>query len=217
MEPYSLDHVALWVSDRDSLATFLCERLDVHVIDRTDRYTLVGPSGLAGKLTLFDAVGGTVLRPSRLVSVTLADEDASREPLQTEDGLLLTFAAHPTAERHAVIGATFRCDDPAVSAARYVDGFGFEARGVHPNVATLSVGEGTITLVREAAPDVECPLLNHLGLLVQSAQDHIDEATERGMTILDVVDAPNTYAVFLDGPDGVRIEFVEHKPEFALT
>ena len=33
----------------------------------------------------------------------------------------------------------------------------------------------------------------------------------------DVVDAANTLAVFLRGPDRIRLEYVEHKPEFALT
>ena len=38
-----------------------------------------------------------------------------------------------------------------------------------------------------------------------------------GIEIDNVVDAPNTYAVFLRGPEHVRIEYVEHKPGFALT
>ena len=31
-----------------------------------------------------------------------------------------------------------------------------------------------------------------------------------------VVDAPNTLAVFVRGPDGAKVEYVEHKPSFAL-
>ena len=42
-------------------------------------------------------------------------------------------------------------------------------------------------------------------------------ARELGVEIADVVDAPNTYAVFLWGPERVKIEYVEHKPEFSLT
>ena len=33
----------------------------------------------------------------------------------------------------------------------------------------------------------------------------------------DVKDAANTFAVFLRGPEGVRVEYVEHKPGFALV
>ena len=63
----------------------------------------------------------------------------------------------------------------------------------------------------------ERPLLNHIAVLVDSADAHIEEADELGIEIDDVVDAPNTYAVFLRGPEQVRIEYVEHKPTFSLT
>jgi hypothetical protein len=52
---------------------------------------------------------------------------------------------------------------------------------------------------------------------VDSAQDHIDEAEELGVEIDRVVDAANTYAVFVWGPERVLLEYVEHKPGFALT
>jgi hypothetical protein len=44
-----------------------------------------------------------------------------------------------------------------------------------------------------------------------------DQAAEQGFEVDDVKDAPNTFAVFLRGPAGVRIEYVEHKPGFALV
>ena len=55
MRPKTLDHVALWVADRDTIAAFLVERLELHVIDRSERFTLVGSHARHGKLTLFDA------------------------------------------------------------------------------------------------------------------------------------------------------------------
>ena len=63
----------------------------------------------------------------------------------------------------------------------------------------------------------ERPLLNHLALLVDSADDVIADARENGIEVESVVDAANTYAAFLWGPDRVRIEYVEHKPTFSLT
>ena len=63
----------------------------------------------------------------------------------------------------------------------------------------------------------EKPLLNHLAVLVDSADEHIAAANDLGVEIDDVVDAPNTYAVFLWGPERVRVEYVEHKPTFSLT
>ena len=65
--------------------------------------------------------------------------------------------------------------------------------------------------------DGERPLLNHIALLVDSAGEVQREAEERGVEIDDIKDAPNTLAVFLRGPSGVRIEYVEHKPGFALV
>jgi hypothetical protein len=53
-------------------------------------------------------------------------------------------------------------------------------------------------------------------VLVDSAEEHIAEARDLGVEIDDIVDAPNTYAVFLRGPEHVRIEYVEHKPTFSL-
>jgi catechol-2,3-dioxygenase len=63
----------------------------------------------------------------------------------------------------------------------------------------------------------ERPLLNHLAVLVDSADDHVAEAEARGIDVADVVDAANTKAVFLWGPEGVKIEYVEHKPTFSLV
>jgi hypothetical protein len=63
----------------------------------------------------------------------------------------------------------------------------------------------------------ERPLLNHLAVLVESADEHIAAANDLGVEIDNVVDAPNTYAVFLWGPERVRVEYVEHKPTFSLT
>ena len=53
--PLSLDHVALWLEDRDPVADFATSHLGWHVIERTDRFTLIGADARRGKLTLFDA------------------------------------------------------------------------------------------------------------------------------------------------------------------
>jgi catechol 2,3-dioxygenase-like lactoylglutathione lyase family enzyme len=61
MEIKKLDHIALYVADRDAAADFLTSYLGFHVVDRTDRYTLVGAGGRIGKLTLFDGPEGLPL------------------------------------------------------------------------------------------------------------------------------------------------------------
>src|SRR2546427_12739835 len=57
MHPKTLDHVALWVADRDPIADLLTGSVGMHVIDRTDAFTLVGSDARRGKLTLFAAEG----------------------------------------------------------------------------------------------------------------------------------------------------------------
>ena len=57
MEPKTLDHVALWVADRDTIAEFCYRHLGMHEIAREDAFTLVGSNARRGKLTLFAAEG----------------------------------------------------------------------------------------------------------------------------------------------------------------
>ena len=55
----------------------------------------------------------------------------------------------------------------------------------------------------------ERPLLNHLAVLVDSAA----EAENAGYEVESVVDAANTFAVFVWGPERVRLEYVpEQRP-----
>src|SRR5262249_60884043 len=55
LQPDTLDHVALWVADRDRIADFVTAKAGMHVVDRTDAFTLVGADARRGKLTLFAA------------------------------------------------------------------------------------------------------------------------------------------------------------------
>ena len=54
-------------------------------------------------------------------------------------------------------------------------------------------------------------------MLVDSADEVIADARDQQIEVESVVDAANTYAAFLWGPERVRIEYVEHKPTFSLT
>jgi len=57
VRPKTLDHVAYWLADRDAIAGFVTAHLGMHVIERTERFTLVGSDARHGKLTLFAAEG----------------------------------------------------------------------------------------------------------------------------------------------------------------
>src|SRR3954452_22012031 len=94
--PKSFDHIALWVSERDALADLLCGPIGMHVIERTDDFTLVGADAREGKVTLFDAEGprerGSLVRI--VLRVSDLDEAEQRlgngsDALEGHDGVTL--------------------------------------------------------------------------------------------------------------------------------
>ena len=104
-------------------------------------------------------------------------------------------------------------EDPE-AAAELLRGAGLRAA---PGRERRRWATGTCAWSRGSAADGGRPLLNHLALLVDDAHGVQDEAEGAGFEIDDVKDAANTFAVFLRGPEGVRVEYVEHKPGFALV
>jgi catechol 2,3-dioxygenase-like lactoylglutathione lyase family enzyme len=226
IRPRSLDHVALWTDARKPLATFLCDHLGMHVIEETDTFTLVGVDAKLGKLTLFDAEGPRERGSIEHIALRVGDVDAVVAGLPqeaaaqpAEDGIV-RFEA-PGGVPLAVVergGTEFDLDhvvlrlpDPE-AALRTLESMGFERRD-----GGLAVADRELRVVEADAPEGERPLLNHIALLVESADEVQREAEERGVEVDDIKDAPNTFAVFLRGPSGVRIEYVEHKPGFALV
>ena len=223
--PTSLDHVALWVDERQALATFLCDHLGMHVIEETEEFTLVGVDAKLGKLTLFDAEGPRQRGALQRVLLRVNDLDSALESLpvdtlRRDDGVaafeapaglplgLVEAAGRDFDLDHVVLGLV----DPDAAVTCFEE-LGFERR---PN-GSVGVGDRSVRVVHGGAPDGGRPLLNHLALLVDDARGVQDEAEGSGLEIDDVKDAKNTFAVFLRGPEGVRIEYVEHKPGFALV
>ena len=93
----------------------------------------------------------------------------------------------------------------------------YEQFGFSPEAeARVEVGGAYVEFHEGEPGDPERPLLNHLAVLVDSAEKTLEEAKQAGMEVADVVDAPNTLAVFVWGPEHVKIEYVEQKPTFAL-
>src|SRR5438094_3383473 len=84
MQANALDHVALWVADRDTLADFLTGHLGMHEIDRTESFTLVGSDARKGKLTLFDAEGPRDPGVLERVVLRVSDLDAALARLPAE-------------------------------------------------------------------------------------------------------------------------------------
>jgi len=216
MEPKTLDHVAFWLADREPIAEFVTTKLGLHVIDRQDNFTLVGADARRGKLTLFDAEGPR--EPGAFKHVALRVSKLPEGPTEFElgEGVNLVLVETPTDSEYDLDHVALYSADPAATAEAY-ERYGFDsaepsAEG-HPRV---EVGGAYVEFHPGNPGDPEKPLLNHLAVLVDSVEEHIAEAEEMGV-VDNVVDAANTRAVFVWGPERVRIEYVEHKPEFALT
>ena len=226
MHIQTLDHVALWVADRDRIAEFLTSHMGMHVVDRTDRFTLVGSDARRGKLTLFVEDGPREPGVLSRIGLRVHDLDSALALLPSEvvverrngcaefdvgEGLRLALVETDEGIDYDLDHVAFRVSDPAATHDRLAE-LGFEVED-----GLLHAGDATILLEQGEPEDTQKPLLNHLGLRVESAADHIEEAERRGLEIADVVDAPNTYAVFVWGPDRIKLEYVEHKPTFSLT
>lgn len=230
MKVRKLDHIALYMGDRDRAAEFLTSHLGFHVVDHTDRYTLVGAGGRLGKLTLFDAPDD---RPSpgeiECINIRVADPESAAAQLPEEaeveagdggyrfkgpEGLPLALVAgEGDFTDYDLEGLLLRTTDPE-SAAREFGEMGF-APG--EDATTLKAGEYRMGLVDSTPDSGGQGMLFHIGCLVDSAGKHREEAEERGFEVQDFVEGPNTLAVFVRGPEGVSVEYVEHKPGFSLT
>jgi hypothetical protein len=219
MNAKSLDHVALWVPHRDDVAEFATSRLEMHVIDRTDAFTLVGRDARRGKLTLFAADGPREQGALKHVALRVNDLDTSDgAPLfDLGEGLRVLLVECPTETDYDLDHVALYSRHPDETAVEYVT-LGFEpADPRESGVPRVRAGGAFVEFHEGDVAPSERPLLNHLGVLVDSADAHITAAQELGLEIADIVDAANTYAVFVWGPDRVKIEYVEHKPSFSLV
>jgi catechol 2,3-dioxygenase-like lactoylglutathione lyase family enzyme len=228
MQANALDHVALWVADRDRLADFACAHLGMHVIDRTDDFTLVGADARRGKLTLFAAEGPREPGVLERVVLRVSDMEAALERLPDDLtvarqdgvarfegpeglGLGLTEVSSPEVQ-YDIDHVVLRVPQPE----RTKDGLA--ELGLAPDGAgRLVVGDKAVRLAEADVAEGERPLLNHIALLVDSGQEQLEEAKRRGIEIAEVRDAANTFAVFVWGPDRIKLEYVEHKPTFSLV
>jgi catechol 2,3-dioxygenase-like lactoylglutathione lyase family enzyme len=231
VNPKTLDHIALWVADRGPIAEFATSHLGMHVVDETERFTLVGSDARRGKLTLFDADGPrrrgalehVALRVNRIdpaLEALPGDVEVERQDgsayFDLYEGLRIGLVQADTAVDYDLDHVALRSANPEATAEEYRK-LGFVPADPGPTGAPRVEVGGAFVEFHEGDPsDDDRPLLNHVAVLVDSADDHIEEAKQIGIEIADVVDAENTYAVFLWGPERVKIEYVEHKPTFAL-
>ena len=233
MRPLTLDHVAYWLADRDVVADFVTRHLGMHVIDRTDAFTLVGADARRGKLTLFAADGPRERGALEHVALRVSDLDRALAELpatldvehrrdgeayfELGEGVVLGLVEAATDADYDLDHVALRSADPEATASEYGP-LGFRAAPAGASgCPRVEVGGAWLEFQPGEPGSPEQPLLNHIAVLVDSADEHLAAAHDLGIEVDDVVDAPNTLAVFLRGPERVRIEYVEHKPTFSLT
>jgi catechol 2,3-dioxygenase-like lactoylglutathione lyase family enzyme len=217
VSPRTLDHVALWVADRRSIVEAATRALGMHVIDENERFTLIGADARRGKLTLFQADGDRESAPLKHIALRVNAMPDGAAELDLGQGIHVKLVEAPTDVDYDLDHVALFTRDPAATAAAYVR-YGFDdPLGGDGGAPRVEVG-GAYVEFHEGDPGApEQSLVHHLAVLVDSAQEHVEEANDAGIEIADVVDAANTYAVFLWGPDRVKIEYVEHKPTFSLV
>jgi catechol 2,3-dioxygenase-like lactoylglutathione lyase family enzyme len=189
----------------------------MHVIDRQDKFTLVGANARRGKLTLFDADPEREPGAFKHVGLRVSEMPEGLEP-ETDLGqdVRVRLVVAPTDLDFDLDHVALYSSDPAQTAEEYLR-FGFDPATPSPDGhPRVEVGGAFVEFHPGKPGDPEKPLLNHIAVLVDSVDEHIAEAEDMGV-VDNVVDAANTRAVFVWGPERVRIEYVEHKPEFALT
>lgn len=222
MYPKTLDHVAYWVADREPVVDFATRHLGMHVIDRQENFTLIGSDARRGKLTLFSAEGPRERGAIKHVALRVADLERARAELPTDsgdeleagEGVRVRLVEAPTDVDYDLDHVALFTRDPERTADEYTK-LGFRRAEQQDGNPRVEVG-GAYVEFHEGDPGVpERPLLNHLAVLVDSADEHTREAEQLGI-VESVVDAANTLAVFVWGPDRVRVEYVEHKPTFSL-
>jgi catechol 2,3-dioxygenase-like lactoylglutathione lyase family enzyme len=216
VNPLKLDHVAYWLADRDAVADFVTEGLGMHVIDRTDAFTLVGADARRGKLTLFAAEGPREQGALKHVALRVPRLEGGEQWHDLAEGVRIGVVEAATDVDYDLDHVALYSADPEETAAEYAS-LGFEPAAPGPSgCPRVEVGGAWVEFHPGEPGAPERPLLNHIAVLVESADDHIAAANDLGVEIDNVVDAANTYAVFLRGPEHVRIEYVEHKPTFSL-
>jgi catechol 2,3-dioxygenase-like lactoylglutathione lyase family enzyme len=221
VKPKTLDHVAFWVADREPIVDFLTQRVGMHVIDRQDAFTLVGSDARHGKLTLFTAEGPRDQGAFKHVALRVSNFDRASEGLsdggevELGEGVRVRLVEAPTDVEYDLDHVALYSAEPEQTAQEYTE-LGFTAVDPssegHPRV---EVGGAYVEFHPGDPGDSDKPLLNHVAVLVDEVDPVIAEAEERDI-VDNVVDAANTRAVFVWGPERVRIEYVEHKPGFAL-
>ena len=216
MAPQTLDHVALYVTDPDAVAACILSQLPFRVIEETDEFVLIGRDPQLGKLTLFRAEGARDAGSLREIGIGIPCATLERT-VEVGEGLRLNLVpGEPDGEVDLGFVA-LNVPDPDASAQAWLD-LGFApASDACSGARRVRVGSHHVELHAGIPASSERPLLNHLGVLVESLDDAHRTIEEHDLVVEKEVDAEMSRAVFVHAPDGVSLEYIEHKPAFATA
>ena len=216
MEARTLDHVAFWVAERDAITEVATRDLGMHVIDRQENFTLVGSDARRGKLTLFDAEAPRDRGPFKHVALRVSKLEGADRGRASGRRRGRTLVEAPTDVEYDLDHVALFTADPEATAEAYLD-FGFQPAEPKDGIVRVEVG-GAYVEFHEGDPGSRSGRCSTISPS-SSTRRTSTSATPRTQASRSRASSTRRtrYAVFLWGPDRVRIEYVEHKPSFSLT
>lgn len=222
----ALDGVGLAVSDPAAMATFLCDHLGMHEVDRTAGRTVLCAGDRAARLTLVAAQGPREAGSLRRLVLRVADvrRAAAALPAATAVGgdeiELATFEG-PEGIRLGftmVAGGGIDYDIDHVR-LRVCDTeqtrVALAEAGFVPRAEALQVADKYIAL-SAAANCAKRPLLHHFAVRVASVEAVAAQARARGLAV-DQRAAGDAFAIVLPGAEQIRLHFLEQSARRVLS
>ena len=220
-ELLAIDHLGLRVLDPPEVARFLTECCGMESDESDEGFLVVGAPGGRTRFFLFEAdrspepgmLERVVLRVGdleRALALLPAGVDAHEEepelalfrgPHDLELGFTSVFGGGVDYDLDHVVLRVMDPDEATIGLAE----LGFVPRGI----GGLQVADKQIQLrpgIRSAGDN---ELLDHIGVLVQSADAIRGQALRAGLDFDEMTLAPSVLGIYVRGPERIRIEYAE--------
>lgn len=213
-----LDGVGLAVSDPAAMASFLCDHVGMHELDRSRGRVLMGAGDRAATLTLIAAEGPREPGVLRRLVLRVADvrravaalpsgtavegDQLELATFQGPEGIGLGFTLVAGGGiDYDVDHVLLRVSDPELTRVALTEA------GFVPRARALHVADKYIALA--GSPGwADRPLLDHIAVRVASVESVAAKARERGLAIDERV-ADDAIGIVLPGAEQIRLHFVE--------